>query len=1038
MTSQLLLQRSAQWSRKVPKKYKPQLITEVHNILIEDPIAANFQWLVKSNYFQNVLWEFFDPDAMVSHIELIVILCLYDLKSGSLALLGVMTGGDDQPKQDRFLKLIIRLLNITFDVRPDHSNFRLHRLIIQLFTELLAIDSNKNIPTLFAIISHTVKDQAVITTMGPPHLLTSWLTNLLTANVECLYIKHEDFQYIEYLKAVVLFLSLLRSQYSNCLDDLPLTGLNFRIKFGFIDFFKILVPKYDRDYYEIFKACFQHQYGKNITWNKLLEFPSVYDIDRSEWFKLMDSLSFQDLEHINSSIEIPKIASKSKEVLMNSIGYHILNWQIHHCLELNEWNETTVFDRFNFPAASSSFKFNLPIESNSGVNFEYDLKYQIYTHLLSVLTRLNISLDRSKKLVINGKSKYFHQIHSIETEGDESVIQTSGNVSDFENGLVILLEINSPNKYSTFKRVQEFGLELFSIRKVSSMINKNKHLYLKVLDLQQNEQEKFNYLIHMDTKVVSWYEKQHHYKFPLPLNNVNLTQTQIQKQTQTSLTLTGGIPNTFLKDKFSVKDNKKRTINEDSGQFKTVKLDLTDNTCEVIDDNLCEIPLLKQEVDSIYTSLTNKMSLVEMVPNGTNKLLNDLIGNIHENFKDESVLIICPNLNWVESLQLPPKLIPKTGKLLNKLTDMPDPLEQIESLLNKTRSLAAFLNLNEQYYSDSVENALCLYKLEIPRIWNDYLLKIGDDNFDHIKDFPFEALTRDASIQQVVNSYYTITKMGHDLSRLAPVMKFPHNELKVKQYLLMNFHQFIIIGQEQLINDDIPGISSKYFDNVIFIDSNSIHKAAASLVLHLPYKRLIVIGDKPAMDPCSIYYDLYHHKDIPHTHIPQSFCNTDIFKMYSQEYPEIECESTGNEFTDKSIDLKYSIQNIPIKTNENSQVSVAEAQSTIGIFNYLNTKTKDVCIVSNSPFQRALFEEMKPQHKFFKLEHIDELSSHDYLIVSCFGYSGIYDLLKCIKRCRRGIYLVGDIQEPLDIHKGALEIKRHNKFIKVQDIDELR
>lgn len=997
MADRELIKLSKQWNKKVPSKYKHSLINEVHNVVINSTanrsIAANIQLLIHTNYFNHVLWEFFDQDVIVNHIELIAVVCLYELNSGTSDIFNEITTGSQKLDE-----LLVRLLNITFDIRPGIS-FRLQRMTLQLLRELSRAKSDQ-LKSTFRVLCDPKANEEAIKKVGPVYLVSNWLKNLVTANIDMLYQNIDDVDYLEYLKAVVLFCFTIRDQYPDCLNTYPLSGFNFQIGYGFREFLKILIPKCEQDYFELFKA---HYFGKTPNWNKIILVPTVYDLEESEWFQFVKSLDMDQLKDINTTLNLPPL--DKEEPLINSILYYILNWKFHTPKDLNHWNEEELFDRFDYQQ-KVSFAFNLPVEKTDDYDFSYELRHESFDHVISVLNRLKISLDKANKLQINGKSKYFHSISSIETKGDKSVIDVNGDWA--EDNIVILLKIVNPNKYSSHQRVKKYGLEKVAIREVLSVTG-NKKTSLVIPETG----DQFNYLIRMKSKYFMYFKDQANWN-PASFENMKY---------ENPVLVSGGVPSEFFTAEFEVQAPPKRDLKQVSQAL--VRLDPKIQTCEVIDDNISSDSLSKSEAKAIYESLTNKLTSIDVVPNGTSRLLNSLVSNLRLNFKDQSVLIVTPNSNWARTIQLPSEVNDKTGRLFQDINDMRDPIELIESLLARTKTVATKLGLDQEYFSETVENAISFYKIEVPKFWNEYLQKLNQ-NADNISQYPFEDVPKSINIQGIVDSYYKIIETGRDLVSLSPILKFPNNEVKIKQYLLMNYHKYVIISQQQLLNGDIPGISNKWFDNIVFIDSSSIDKAPVTKLLNTQYKRVIAMGESRQMNRNSLYYEL-QHEGISNVRIDGGYTNKELLKVYEKEYPKLTADNTEDKF-----EFKNRIQIIPVK-DSSSQVNVPEAEYCAGFYKYLKTHSKDACVVSNSLYQHALFQEMG-----IESEDINEMASHDYVIVSCFGYNGIQDLIASIKRARKGVYFVGTIQEPNDIHKGVLEVKRNQRYIKVHEIHELK
>lgn len=350
MSNQQLGKLASSWWNKTVKKLKPPLVNDVHSVVVREPSEGNLELLLRFDYFDNVLWKFFDRDVTTNYIELMVVMLLYDReKDQRLAYVY---------EDVKFKLLIERCLYITFEM-TSASNYRLHRMIIQLFEGL------KEWNLFYGVLVEGVGD------LGPDHLLKNWLSNLIKKSVTLLY-EVDTADFVTYLQAVILFTKSLQDQHPSL--EVPFEYFNPVVELK--QHLKLVCSA--TNYY----SAFLRQNYKKWTLK-----PTTYDLTNED-LGFLDNMSENELKEILVSLGV-----KVYE------GYTVRSYKQcvkHYLTESNIDDNITFFDTFD---KVPEFDFELPLTD--------DYSYRVYKHVVQVLDRVNIQLDNKGNLKLAGKSKYF-------------------------------------------------------------------------------------------------------------------------------------------------------------------------------------------------------------------------------------------------------------------------------------------------------------------------------------------------------------------------------------------------------------------------------------------------------------------------------------------------------------------------------------------------------------------------------------------------------------------------------------------------------
>lgn len=443
MADSQLITLAGQWAKQ--GKFRIGYINDVHNIIIKSPTVGNFGLLQHCQYFDLVLWKYFESDCSNNHIELVVMSLLSDeIDQQTFNLV------DDS----RFNVLILRCLHITYDIRIE-SNFRLHRLILQLLGLLL---QQGLLTDLFDVLVSRA-NELTHEDYGPHKIIRSWYINLLKKTTEFLYTINTS-EFIEYVKLVILFCHKLQLRYSREILNVEY-AYRYNIElFPEINVFlgKLITP--DSSYFKNLQnnqmEGLRDDTGKVAFLNKYTNYGVT--VEETKHFLLLFSKA--QLYQIGDLSE-----DVSQDMLVNIITLKILGADYFEPL----WDQN-IIDRFD---RLDGFTWLLPQEDQYFIFKKY-----IYEHVVQVLTRVEPSLDKSNNFVINGKSKYFHKV----TDKNVGVITVDDLRVDDVN-YVILIQLKKPNKYSSVRRIKRFGLHDVTFRKV--FLEKGSDLVLRLKDYSE-------------------------------------------------------------------------------------------------------------------------------------------------------------------------------------------------------------------------------------------------------------------------------------------------------------------------------------------------------------------------------------------------------------------------------------------------------------------------------------------------------------------------------------------------------------------------
>ncbi|WEJ93393.1 hypothetical protein PSN45_000856 [Yamadazyma tenuis] len=429
---------SNQWKNGVPKNWKSQFVGQVHEIVKSDPSPANLSYLSHTRYFDHVLWPYFNPDVTEAHVELMAVMCLYELQHPQR--LGWAL------RHATFNAFFVRLLNITFGLKKD-ANFRLHRVCIMLMKRLVELGWRPDVHKDLVAGNNN-------SAFGPDYLMKNWLKDLLLKNIDLSYENDGGVEYDTYLRAVLSWSAEVKKIESL---NFPFECFNSDIT-GIKPYLQPLVSSRG-DMYPAFLRLYYKTYELSGT---------TYDVKDD-----LDVLS-TDFEEVVSKLELG-FSGLAKSAVLHGLKVRLIQSKL-------DFNDSEVF--YDVYESMSPFKFALPILSQT--------EYRIFTHLAEVLQRVKITLDKSKNLKIGGKSKYFSH---VETRWLKSACVLSKVECDIGETL-LLLEVSKPNKYSDVPRVNKFGIETLVVVEV---ISKNQNGVLVEPIRTQTKLgascERFNYFV---------------------------------------------------------------------------------------------------------------------------------------------------------------------------------------------------------------------------------------------------------------------------------------------------------------------------------------------------------------------------------------------------------------------------------------------------------------------------------------------------------------------------------------------------------------
>ncbi|CUM62667.1 uncharacterized protein PRCAT00000221001 [Priceomyces carsonii] len=417
---------SKKWFPRAPKKFNKNHINDIHKLLSIESNDGLLQILLDKRYFDNVLWPNFEKDASNNHIELIMVLTLFESKVGTGIYFDIQL--DDEVL---FEQLLRRLLEQTRTFN-DSVNLKLHSIIWIYFSELVntkqqhstfqksflplfEISTWENIPQYSLLLSNEsksafqskknafneIKDKhskalAQLKSGWIYRVLNNYMSRVVASDFEDLIhinTMHEKY-FIVYLEALLYFLNSIVSQLKTRLYMITLIE-----KIGFVSSFARVNEKYSKLmsfvdllwFYLNYPLENRDKYGSRrfyrlqITLNELFSdsnacktlsmVPSIVDITTNELCRILKGYKINELEEIAQALNVLQHVVKEYKVLHFLVdlikryvflpGYNLKEIQKNYF----DFNEKSLFEELGL-TDFSNFGPLMPINRTHALSFE--------------------------------------------------------------------------------------------------------------------------------------------------------------------------------------------------------------------------------------------------------------------------------------------------------------------------------------------------------------------------------------------------------------------------------------------------------------------------------------------------------------------------------------------------------------------------------------------------------------------------------------------------------------------------------------------
>lgn len=716
------------FSLKPPKKFNNLLITDVYRH-VQAP--KDLEDLLAAKYFESVLWPFFHSDVSNSHLELLLEVSVYEYDVCGLQ--NCLQLIKDEPK--RANQLILRLLAST--LTSNESNLKLEaklylflRCIIKVNPELLI--QNSLYPKWEEAV--LLRYSAEIVEQTDLKRQYELILCFLAFAIACVSSETD-------LKDTML--SYVFPAYFASADNGLVRFLAQMLLF--------MIPNSLQDSLVSLKICLKKE---NLADNV----PSIFQVALK--YDLYPSILTEDLQ----------LLPEAKLILLaQSIGYKgpqrpapVLA-QIITCLtigsrhtwsylqELHESTEETLFDLFEENFLVSYFPDPLmPFSYSDGeATFNQLLCKRVHNQRKSIgtfasasLSRLTIS-DPSSPQGIKGQSKYFSTLEKISSKGSLATI--TGLSETFRSGLrkediVLLLELQKPNKYGGLVRAAKFGLISCRLAKVTRN-EKVLEIYRSLAELDH----RFNALINTSSL-----------KLKLPPFAYSK------------------IPEFFV-----------RSSNE---PFKAFGEGTAILTKEQIVKKLWEESLSKLQ------SFPSSEALA---------CITRFLCSYKELLQKNRVVIVVPSICAVGLFPIPSIWDKDSHKFDSSNESITRAIARINSNLVYVSELADHLGFSDYDFGDSIRKAMMFYESQILPKWQEYTRSMSESKYDHYPFESIDAASFEEYKETVAKHYYDLCSVFSDLQDLLFFDPFSLDDLSPEdvEYLnetLITKARLIIVSREDL------------------------------------------------------------------------------------------------------------------------------------------------------------------------------------------------------------------------------------------------
>lgn len=883
------------WKKGQPKNFSNNhYVNNIHSIITSSKLAAVeykelLELLYNSNYFDNVLWACYHEDATNNHIELMLLIAIYEIEV-------IKRGTIVDQMMDQMDSLLTRLLLLTVEYKSETS--RLGVSILRFFNKLITFKLNDrkvkklvrplfnvstwcNLPNVEEIRVRDAENNIVELKDYEDIMKEYQLSledNLLTANKLKRRWLHSSLtnlmkqvcdtsEFIDYLKHYLALLISLVSQMP--LREYPRVLIN---EVGFVAALKSLnlaevrILKLYMDFPingftgELYNIATSSNFNRlqSIIFNEtnqidqFLSLSSVFECSPRDLSAYLQRFDITALEKILGKMNIsgnypPEL--KSPSFLIDILIEHI-------------YLETT--DNFIYPSdhideaiLSNKDLFRLPIENTQYLtvhDYDFRLAYNqsvrltqdISKHLASIAPGLKIT-DPERPGGIKSSSKYFDSISEIKLNEEQRYEIASIDPKKLNNNkLIVLLAIQKPNKTSPNLAIAKYGISKLALGQV---VQENQ--LISVNFNSDIDYKRFNHLIYLPEELCKQTEifsilKAQSTTLPDYIEDLflgferktSVARYDVQKNRPTEFVIDCINLNELenVKTAKRLKTAEGKVSPEKTGENALiVKFEPEDTVIEDYPYLPKAKTLNKKETHILISAISTGLTLVEYEqPKHIKRVLASICRTLVQNFPQERAVIVTSREidigdKWFlfNDDQWINQYIARIDKFYDKQ------LRQISSLTRQ-------FGLDQFPFDENGENLVIFFKLHIKPRWEKFLQGLGSaESIQQLFESVFFSpewdwsgdYTRDLEV--VVKWFYGVNVVVDELNRLIPIIRFKTNKEQLQQLVVRKYAKVIVVREEDFVQ-----FTEQYqlVDSLIMVDTTTVNIR--------PSKRMVLFNSR--------------------------------------------------------------------------------------------------------------------------------------------------------------------------------------------------
>lgn len=975
------------WWPARKKKFSSGLINDAYDVLIKhkDDQKPVLDVLLRTNYFQNVLYDptIFDADITNTHLDLILMLSVHDVR-----IMDVLMA-----KENQFSLLVERVLSMTVEVGQDGSNYILMSHIFS-FLRVLATSRLYRSPA-----KQLIKDLVVTRTsdlketLPTSSLRAQWLHNVtmsVVALVRGMDLKDAKPELILFLTEVVRFYVVLDCQLPirqyihdflldnsvleiwntvTTLDDSALELKHAVECLRYSIFYPIDIEtgkqKHLDDTFELLQVSLFDLFPTEAR--SVTDIPSKYDTDeRSLATQLAAALNKEQLTEIARSLGLSISASSDIEKISSSISNYALPPNYSFIQYLNRlWLPLQLRPQNNplFPSAqymTIDDYINRSIQNGVSV-----ILNKISSHLTQVFDRLGNGFK--------GKSKYFLSVKQSANGFD------IGKSNIELKSWVIVVTWGKANKFSDDLWTSKFGIMNLQLGQVTALhkklatvefrenspkINDDKNINQGIILLPLALQNQLKFYLRFDYGLTEklrlpgfFYDTFLGFEKNMEVLNYNNINYRL-----TSIRLLGSL----LEDS---RPTKKRKSNEGGLRNICYAIEYTNDGDRLVTEtdipgvsvsNAFENGLLESGINPGITVVQSSLSW-----NNVPQLLKTLHVNFTINLPDERHIIVVPDgtTQLTEEVDIYQDVPGYEEWVLIQIKN------RIWKLKDRVRPF-----LPEYVEFNNIDLIVGSFDAYVDPIWDSWIAGECKDKY------PFKEEIQNKDEAQ--SHYLELVQAFEELGNLRMTEKL--NKEQLLRYLRDCYCRTVIVEESKLL-----GLNGAHFDSVIVwgqgIESFSLNYQL--LLTNNRLKRIILIGNEESADD-TMYLRLISMGVSPFS---IEYCSESVAL---EANPGFSCGKGYVHEPDAATTTQYSIK---------------EVQMCAALYRYMINKgylSADIVIMCCSPVHVQLIEQNYPDVRAILYSH--NLAQFKYVIWSSFGAAFPFEsaMAGAERKAMKGFYVV--------------------------------